>query len=291
MTVNGNTVLGSMGAGRTLTVYAAADFNARLTASAATVTGALAVEGNSAVGLTSAQTLTVNAESTFNASATANSNWTIRGTLAARGNVVLGLLGGSRSLTVAAATTVFSPSEAGASVTVAGTSTFAANNNAVMGTSRNNSLIVNSESAFNGAVTSIVGVQVRAVTVTPGPSGTASTVIPSTVSFVDATVNDDDSNTLTLPVPIMGLQIRIVAGATKFLLAPFNSTYRINGDSKRHTVFAEQLVECIAVNERSFYCSVTGPVFNCGVLSLLGACPGAPTSRFATGQNFIDSVQ
>ena len=53
--MNSNTVLGSMVAGHTLTVYAAGDFNAGLTATAATVTGALAVQGNTALGLTNAQ--------------------------------------------------------------------------------------------------------------------------------------------------------------------------------------------------------------------------------------------
>lgn len=283
-----------MGAGHTLTVYAAADFNAGLTATAATVTGALAVQGNTALGLTNAQTLTVNAQSTFTASATVNSSMTVRGTLVARGNVFMGLSGGGHSLTVAAATTVFSPSEAGASVTVAGTGSFAATNNAVMGTSRNNSLTVNSESAFNGAVTGIVGVQVRAVNVTPGAAGAASTVIPDTVSFVDATANKDGNNVLRLPVPILGLQVRIVAGLNNFLLASFNTTYLINDDttSKRHTVFANQLVECIAVGDKTFYCSVTGPVYSCGfVPTLLGGCSSALAipARFATGQNFIDA--
>lgn len=283
-----------MGAGHTLTAYAAADFSAGLTASAATVTGALTVQGNTALGLTSAQTLTVNAQSTFTASATANSSMTVRGTLAARGSVFMGLSGGGHSLTVAAATTVFNPSEAGASVTVGGTSTFAASNNAVMGTSRSNSLTVNSESAFNGAVIGIVGVQVRAVNVTPAAAGSASTIIPDTVSFVDATANKDGNNILRLPVPILGLQVRIVAGPNNFVLAPFNTTYLINDDTafKKHTVFANQLVECIAVGEKTFYCSVTGPVYACGVVPiLLGGCSGAlsPPTRFATGQNFIDA--
>lgn len=287
VTVNGNTVLSSAGAGHTMTVYAAADFSAGLTATAATVTGALAVQGNSAIGLTSAQTLTVNAASTFAASVTANSNMTITGTLTARGNVALGLLGGGRSLTVSAATTVFSPSEAGASVTVAGTSTFAAINSAVIGTNRSNSLTVNSESTFNGAVTSLVGVQVRAVNVTPAPAGTDSP-IPNTVSFVDATGNKDSSNILRLPVPIMGLRVQILAGPTRFLLAPFGSTYLINDDAtyKTHTVFPNQLVECVAVSAKTFYCSVTGPVWTCAGICSQVLSPLLGT--FAAGQDFVD---
>ena len=293
LTVSGNTILGSNGGGQTLTVYASATFSAGLTTIAATVTGAFTAQGNTGIGVNNTQTLTVNAASTFNAASifnaavAASSDVTIAlaGTLTARGNVVLGSLGNSRSLTVSAATTIFNPSEAGASVTIAGTSSFFANNNAAIGTSRSNSLTVNSDSNFNGAVTGFVGIQVRAVPVILlGSTPAAAPVIPNTVSFVDATANTGSSNILRLPIPIMGLHIRIAAGSTRFLLQSFGTGYLINGDTSgatSHTVFPNQLVDCVAVSATTFYCSVTGPSWICPANA---ACIYA--GGFAIAQNF-----
>ena len=281
--VKGNTVLGSNGSGQSLTVYASTAFSAGLITNAATVTGAFTAQGNTAIGVTSLQTLTVNAASSFSAAVAANSDLTIAlaGTLTARGNVVLGSVGNSRSLTVSAATTIFNPTETGASVTVSGTSSFVANNNVAMGTSRSNTLTVNSDSTFNGAVTGVVGVQVRAVVITPSA---AAPVIPNTVSFVDATANTGASNILRLPIPIMGLDIKIVAGSTSFLLQSYGAAYLLNGDtsgSTSHTVFANQLVDCIAVSATTFYCSVTGPGWKCP----LGVCVSA---GYAAAQPFAN---
>ena len=287
LTVLSNTVLGSVGGAQTLVVHASTTLNNGLTANSATVTGALIVQGNTALGSTTAQTVTVNAVSTFQAAVTANSDMTVAspGTLTARGNVVLGSLGAGRSVTVSAATTLFNPSQAGASVTVAGTSSFAANNDVVIGTSRGNTLTVNSDSTFTGAVTGTVGVQVRAMPVTPAAS--PGTSIPNTYSFVDATLNAGPTNILRLPIPIMGLHIRIMAGTTKFSLGPFGSGYLINDDiaTKTHTVYPNQLVDCVAVSGTKFYCSITGPVYNCNVASCLVASLG---TTFSAGQNFVD---
>ena len=304
LTVRGNTALGITST-QTVTVNAASTFqapviansdvtvNAALTAYSATVSGGLSVRGNTALGLTSAQTVTVSAVSTFQAPVTANSDVTIvsAGTLTGSGNVILGSLGAGRSVTVSAATTLFNPSEAGASVTVAGTSSFAANNNVVIGTTRGNTLTVNSDAMFNGAVTGAVGVQVRAVSVTPTASPGA--VIPSTVSVVDATANGVSTYILRLLVPIVGLHVQILAGATQFLLAPNGSGFLINGDTtaKSHTVFPNQLVDCVAVSGTTFYCSVIGPVWTCPISPIIGCTQvfglsGNPT--FAAGQSFVN---
>ena len=339
LTVQGNTVLGSLGGPQTLTVYASPTFTNGLTASSSTVTGALTVRGNTALGLTSAQTVTVNAASTFQAPVTANADVTINaaltassatvntgltvrgntalgstsaqtvtvnavstfqapvtansdvtitaaGTLTASGNAVLGSLGASRTLTVSAATTLFNSREAGASVTVAGTNSFAANNDAVIGTTRGNTLTVNSDATFNGAVTGVVGVQVRAVPVTPAASPGAT--IPNTVSFVDATGNGGSTNVLRLPVPIMGLSIKVQAGSTAFRLMPYNTSYLINADTTSHTVCPNQLVECVAASGPTFYCSVTGPVYVASLVNLVRVPCTTLTSQIQFGQNFAD---
>ena len=340
MTVQGSTVLGFAGGTQTLTVYASTNLNNGLTASSATVTGALTVRGNTALGLTSTQTVTVNAASTFQAALVANSDVTVNaalraysatvsrdlsvqgntalgltsaqtvtvsavstfqapvtansdvtvlpaGTLTASGNVILGSMGAGRSVTVSAATTLFNPSEAGASVTVAGASSFAANNNVVIGTTRGNTLTVNSDATFKGAVTGTVGVQVRAVPVTPIASPGA--VIPDTVSFVDATANGVSTYILRLPIPILGLHIKIVAGATQFSLAPNGPGYLINGDTsaRSHTVFPNQLVDCDAVSGTTFYCVVTGPIWLCPITGCAQVA-GLNALTFSAGQTFAN---
>jgi len=276
LTANGNTQLGSSTAtGQTLTVYATSTFSA-----AVTVAGQLTANANAQLGSSSSQTLVVNAVSTFNAPVTANSDVSIAlaGTLTARGNVVLGSQGNNRSLTVTANTTLFNSSEVGASVTVANTSTFAANGNVSLGTNRSNALTVNSESAFYGAVTGNVGVQVRSVVITPTAVGL---VIPATVSFVDASANTASGNLLKLPIPVMGLQISIQAGATQFGVVTYNSSFFINGDTTNstHTLYPYQLASCTAASATNWYCSVSGYVYSCA----LGICTQSP---FKVGQTF-----
>ena len=259
LTVNGNTVLGSIGGAQTLTVYASANLAAGVTTNTATVSGDLTVQGSTTLGATSAQAVTVNAASTFRAPVTGNADAAVSlaGTLTASGNVVVGSPGAGRSVTVSAATTLFNSSETGASVTVAGTSAFAANNNVTIGSTRSNSLNVKSDSTFSGSVTGVVGVQVRAVVLTPTAAGV---LIPNTVSFVDATGNTASTNILRLPVPIMGLHIQIMAGATGFVLA---TDHLINIDtiSRTRQVNPNQLVDCVAVSSAKYYCSWTGPVY------------------------------
>ena len=282
MTVNGNTVLGTSGvATQTLTVYAGSTFYAAVIASTTlTVTGTFTANGNAVLGATSSQALIVNAGSTFNAPVLANSDVNIApaGILTARGNVVLGSLGNNRSLTVTARATVFNSSETGASVTVANTSTFAANGNVAVGTNRSNTLTVNSDSTFYGAVTGTVGVQVQAVAIMPTAAGP---VIPSTVSFVDATANNASTNSLKLPIAVMGLQVQIQAGATQFLVAPYNSTNLINADSTStsHTLYPQQLVSCVAASSTTWYCTYTGIPVTC----VAGVCV---QGSFAVGQKF-----
>lgn len=301
MTVNGNTVLGSVGGAQTLTVYASTNLAAGVTTNTATVSGDLTVQGSTTLGATSAQAVTVNAASTFRAPVTGNADATVSlaGTLTASGNVVLGspgagrsltvaaasslfnssetgasvTVGGTsafvangnvvlgsqstgRSLTVAAATTLFNASETGASVTVAGTSAFAANNNVTIGSTRSNDLTVRSDSTFSGSVTGVVGVQVRAVVLTPTAAGV---LIPNTVSFVDATGSTASTNILRLPVPIMGLHIQIMAGATGFVLAT-DHLINIDANPRNRQVNPNQLVDCVAVSSAKYYCSWTGPV-------------------------------
>ena len=170
-------------------------------------------------------------------------------------------------------------------MTIAGTSSFVANNNVAIGTSRSNTLTVNSDSTFNGAVIGVVGVQVRAVVITPSA---AAPVILNKVSFVDATANTGASNILRLPIPILGLHIRIAAGGTRFLLQSFGATYLINGDtsgSTSHTVFPNQLVDCVAVSATTFYCSRTGPSWTC-----TGTAACFSLGTFAIAQNFPNEV-
>ncbi len=233
-----------------------------------TVAGQLTATANTQLGTNSSQTLVVNATSTFNAPVTANSdvNIALAGTLTARGNVILGSQGNNRSLTVTANTTLFNSSETGASVTVANTSTFAANGNVSLGTNRSNTLTVNSESVFYGAVTGTVGVQVRSVVITPAA---VAPVIPATVSFVDASANTASANLLKLPIPVMGLQISIQAGATQFGVVTYSSSFFINSDSSNstHTLYPYQLVTCTAASATNWYCSYTGYVYTC-VLSI-----------------------
>ena len=255
-----------------------------------TVAGTLTALGNTVLGSTAMQTLQVNAGTSFNATlvtnaaVTANSDVTVApaGTLTARGNVVLGSLGNNRALTVSSATTVFNPTEAGASVTVAGSSTFTANNNVSIGTNSGNNLTVNSNSTFNGAVTGVVGIQVRAQQVLPSAAGA---VIPNYYTFVDATGNTAATNILRMPIPIMGLHIQIAAGSIRFLLQSYGAGYLLNGDSAgatSHTIFPSQLVDCIAASNTTFYCSVSGPVWNCP----LGVCVNAP--GYSSGQTFAN---
>ena len=265
-TAQSSAVIGtSSGSGQTLIVYATSTFNAAVTANAAmTVNGLLTATANTQLGTYSSQTLVVNAISTFNAPVTANSDVSIAlaGTLTARGNVILGSLGNNRTLTVTANTTLFNSSETGASVIVANTSTFAANGNVSLGTNRSNALTVNSESVFYGAVTGTVGVQVRSVVITPAA---VASVIPATVSFVDASANTASANLLKLPVPVMGLQISIQAGATQFGVVTYNSSFFINSDSSNstHTLYPYQLVSCTAASATNWYCSYTGYVYTC----------------------------
>ena len=280
LTASGNTQLGATSS-QTLVVNAVSTFNAAVMANAAvTIAGVLTANGNAQLGATSNQMLVVNAVSTFNAPITAYSdvNIALAGTLTARGNAVLGSQGNNRSLTVTANTTVFNSSETGASVTIANTSTFAANGNVSIGTNRSNTLTVSSESTFMGAVTGTVGVQVQAVAITPTAVGP---VIPSTVSFVDATANNASSNLLKLPVPAMGLQVSVQAGATQFNVVSYNSSSFINGDTNNatHTLYPYQLVSCTAAAAAHWYCSVTGNKYTC----TLGICV---VSAFTVGQTF-----
>ena len=108
--ISGNTILGST-ASNTLTVNAAAQFNAAVAAaSALSVTGAFVVSGSSTLGTSSSNMLTVNAVANFAsavafaAAVTANNAVSIAGLLTASGSSVLGT-SSSNTLTVNAAAT------------------------------------------------------------------------------------------------------------------------------------------------------------------------------------------